>query len=124
MPGLLNGVTTVVHVDPAGALRIQSARITLPDPACVVSLEDWLQNAIAQLFNSPAATDEPSGPSFFNVSTHQWRSVESRMVRHKLAVALPSDTCPVKLSGGAFAVPKDLDRELLIAGHRTVKSPR
>ena len=27
---------------PAGALRIQSARIALPDPACVVSLHDWL----------------------------------------------------------------------------------
>ena len=44
---------------------------------------------------------KPIAPSFFNVSMHQWRSVVRRMVRCKLAVALPSDTCPVQWSGGA-----------------------
>ena len=31
---------------PEGALRIESARIALPDPACVVSLEDWLPRSM------------------------------------------------------------------------------
>ena len=87
----------------AGALRIQSARIALPDPACVVSAKDWLPRSIAQSFNFPAVTDKPIAPKFFNVSVHQWRSVVRRMVRCKLAVALPSDTCPVRLTGGPQA---------------------
>ena len=88
---------------PAGALRIQSARIALPDPACIVSPEDWLPKSIAQTFNSPAATDKPIAPSFFNVSMHQWRAMVRRMVKCGLAVALPRDTCSVRLAGGAFA---------------------
>ena len=101
----------------AGALRIRSARIALPDPACVLSLEDWLPRSIAQSFNSP---------SLFNVSMHQWRSVVQRMVRCNLAVALPRDTCPVQLSGGAFAVPKTTlaTASSVIAGLKTVKSLR
>ena len=103
---------------PAGALRIQSARIALPDPACVVSLEDWPPKSIAQSFNAPAATGEPVAPSFFIVSMHQWRSVVRGVVRCKLAVALPSDTCPIQLSGGSFAVPGDKDRDRLIRDRR------
>ena len=78
----------------------------------MVSLEDWLPKSVAESFNSPAGTGKPIAPSFFNVSMPQWRSVLRRTVRCKLAVALPSDTCSVALSGGAFAVPKDegLDR--------------
>ena len=44
------------------------------------------------------------------------------MVTWKLAVALPSDTCPVSLSGGAFAVPKDVDRDRLISDRRPQNS--
>ena len=87
-------------------------------PACVVSLDDWLPKSIAQSLNSPAATDQPIAPRFFNVSMHQWRSSVRRMVRCKLAVALPGDTCPVWLSGGAFALPKDEDRDWLICDRR------
>ena len=54
----------------------------------------------------------------FNVSMSQWRSVVRRMVRCKLAVALPSDTCCVQLSGGAFAVPKEEARDRLICDRR------
>ena len=36
------------------------------------------------------------------------------MVRCGLAVALPSDTCPVELAGGPFAVAKDEHRDRLI----------
>ena len=79
---------------PAGALRIFSARIALPDPACVVSLDDWLTKSIDQSFNAPAATDQPISPSCFNVTVYQWRAVVRRMVRCKLAVTLPSDTVP------------------------------
>ena len=86
----------------ARALRIQSARIVLLDPACAVTLDDWLPKSNAQSFNAPAVTDQPISLSFFNVSMHQWRSVVRRMVRCKLAVDLPSDTCPFQLSGGAF----------------------
>ena len=106
---------------PAGALRIQSARIA-PDPACVVSLDDWPLKSIAHSVNSPAATGEPNAPSFFKVSMSQWRSVVRRMVRCKWAVALPSDTWPVQLSGGAFAVPKDADRDRLICDRRPQNS--
>ena len=88
---------------PAGALRIQSARVALPDPACVVSLEDRLPKSIAQSFNSPEATDQPIAPSCFKVFLHEWRAVVRRMVRRKMAVALPSDTGPVQLAGGPFS---------------------
>ena len=58
---------------PAGALRIQSGRIALPDPACVVSMEDWLPKSVAQSSNSPAGTGQPIAPSFFlNVSCAAW----------------------------------------------------
>ena len=82
------------------------------------SLDDWLPKSIAQPFNSPAAI----APSFFNVSMHQWRSVVRRTVRCKLAVALPSDTCLVQLSGGAFGVPKDDARDRLICDRRPQNS--
>ena len=110
----------------AGALRIQSARIAMPDPACVVSLEDWLPKSIAQSFSALAATGEPVAPSFFNVSMRQWRSVVRRMVRCNLAVALPSDTCPVQLSGRAFAVPKlrIVNASYVLADLRTINSLR
>ena len=52
----------------------------------------------------------------------QWRSVVRRTVRCKLAVALPSDTCSVALSGGAFTVPKDEGRGRLICDRRPQKS--
>ena len=107
---------------PEGALRIESARIALPDPACVVSLEDWLPTSIAEAFNSPATTDQPIAPKYFNVSMNQWRSVVRRMVRCKLAVALPSDTCSPLLSGGAFAVRKDAGRDRLICDRRPQNS--
>ena len=38
---------------PEGALRTASARIALPDPACVVSHMDWLPKSIVEAFNSP-----------------------------------------------------------------------
>ena len=101
---------------PAGATSIQSARIALPDPASVVSLSDWLPKSMAQSFNAPAATDKPIAPKFFNVSVRQWRAVVRRMVRSKLAVALPGDTCSIQLAGGVFAVPKDEARDRLISG--------
>ena len=107
---------------PAGALRIQPARIALPDPACVITLDDWLPKSIAQSFNAPAATDQPISQSFSKVSMHQWRSVVRRMVSCKLAVALPSDTAPVQLAAGAFAVPKDKDRDRLICDRRLQNS--
>ena len=44
------------------------------------------------------------------------------MVRCKLAVALPSDTCSVQLSGGAFAVPRDEGRDRLISDRRPQNS--
>ena len=106
---------------PSGALRIRSG-IALPDPACVVSLDDWLPESIAQSFNSPAASGQPIAPSFFNVSMHQWRSVVRRMLRYKLAVALPRDTCPVRLAGGAFAVPKGEARGRLVCDRRPQNS--
>ena len=94
----------------AGALRILTARTALPDPACVITLDDWLPRSIVQSFNDHAATDQPNSSSFFNGSMHQWRSVVRRMVRCKLAVALPSDAEPVRVAAGAFALPKDRDR--------------
>ena len=45
-----------------------------------------------------------------------------RMVRCKLAVALASDMCPVQLSGGAFAVPKDEGRDRLMCDRRPQNS--
>ena len=45
-----------------------------------------------------------------------------RMVRCKLAVTLPSDTCPVQLSGGTFAVPKEKARDRLICDRRPQNS--
>ena len=103
---------------PAGALRIQPARIALPDPACVV----WLPKSVAHSFNSPEATDQPIAPSHFNVSLHEWRAVVRRMVRCTLAIALPRDTGPVQLSGGAFAVPQDKTRDRLICNRRPQNS--
>ena len=83
-----------------------------------------LPKSIAQSFNAPAATDQPTSPSFFHVSMHQWRSVVRRMVGCTLAVALPSDTCSVQLSGGAFAVPKHEGRDRLICERRPQKQSR
>ena len=103
-------------------MRIESARIALPDPACVVFLDDWLPRSMAESFNSPAATDKPIAPKYFNVSMSQWRSVVRRMVRCKLAVALPSDTCSAQLAGGAFAVRKDEGRDRLICDRRPQNS--
>ena len=77
-----------------------------------------LPKSIAQSFNAPVATDQPFSPSNFNVTMHQWRSVVRRMVRCKLTVALPSGTCHLKLSGGAFAVAKDGARDRLICNRR------
>ena len=64
----------------------------------------------------------PSPLRFFDVSMLQWRFVVGRTVRCKLAVALPSNTCPVQLCGGAFAVPKDDARDRLICDGRPQKS--
>ena len=97
---------------PAGA----SARIALPDPACVVSVDDWSPKSIAQSLNAPARS--ACFTKFFNDSMHQWRSVVRRMVRCKLAGALPSDTAPERLAAGALAVPKDEDRDRFICDHR------
>ena len=47
-----------------------------------------------------------------------------QICRCKLAVALPSDTCPVQLSGGACTVPKDEDRDRLVCDHSPQNSPR
>ena len=44
------------------------------------------------------------------------------MVRCKLAVALPSDTCPVGLAGGVFAVPKDEPRDRFICDRKPQNS--
>ena len=46
------------------------------------------------------------------------------MVRCKLPVALPSDTCPVQLAGGAFAVPKDEAGDRLICDRRPQNSQK
>ena len=46
-----------------------------------------------------------------NVSMHEWSALVRRMVRSRLAVSLPSESCPPELSGGAFSAEKDRDRD-------------
>ena len=119
---------------PAGALRVQSARIALPGPAYVVSLDDWPPKAISQSFDSPAATDKPIAPSFFNVSMspgeisiHQWSSVVRRMVRCRCQQSLFPAT-PAPLSWLVARLPSPQMRPAtdlsVIAGLRTVNSRR
>ena len=111
MPELCSGVATAARID----LQERCASNQL-------ELHCRLPKAVAESFNSPTSTGKPIAPSFFNVSMHQWRSVVRRMVRCKLAVALPSDTCSVAFSGGAFAVPKDEGRDRLISDRRPQNS--
>ena len=107
---------------PSGAMKLVSARIALPDPACVINLADWLPEETAQRFVAPKATGEEIGPRFFNVSMTEWRLVVRRMVRCGLAAAFPADACPPALSGGVFAVAKDSKRDRLICDRRPQNS--
>ena len=123
---LRNGVIDGTGNRPAGALRIESARIVLPDPACVITLDDWLPESIVQSLIAPAAPDQPISPSVFNVSMHQWRSVVRRMVRCKLAIALPSDTAPFGWLLERLPCPRIriVTASSVTAGLKTVKGPR
>ena len=46
---------------PNGAMKVTSARIALPDPACVVKLADWLPEETARKFVAPGATGADIG---------------------------------------------------------------
>ena len=53
--------------------KVMSARIALPDHACVVKLADWLPAGIAQKFATPENTGEGVGQRHFNMSMTEWR---------------------------------------------------
>ena len=107
---------------PIGAMKVTSARIALPDPACVVKLADWLPEETARKFVTPEATGDDIGQRYFNVSMSEWRLVVRRMVRCGLATSLPADACPPVLSGRVFAVAKDSTRDRLICDRRPQNS--
>ena len=107
---------------PIGAMKVTSARIALPDPACVVKLADWLPEETARKFVTPEATGDDIGQRYFNVSMSEWRLVVRRMVRCGLATSLPADACPPVLSGGVFAVAKDSTRDRVICDRRPQNS--
>ena len=50
---------------PIGALKVTSARIALPDPACVVKLADWLPEETARKFVTPESTGNDIGQRYF-----------------------------------------------------------
>ena len=82
------------------AMKVMSARIALPGPACVVKLPDCLPADFAQKFATPEITGEGVGQRYLNVSMTEWRLMVRRLVRCGLAVGLPADACPPSLSGG------------------------
>ena len=107
---------------PIGAMKVTSARIALPDLACVVKLADWLPEETARKFMTPEATGDDIGQRYFNVSMSEWRLVVRRMIRCGLATSLPANACPPVLSGGVFAVAKDSTRDRLICDRRLQNS--
>ena len=107
---------------PVGALKVTSARIALPDLACVVKLSDWLPADIARKDATSECTGAEIGQRFFNVSLPEWRVVVRRLVRCGLAAALPATSCPPELSGGAFAEKKDDNRVRFICDKRSQNS--
>ena len=60
---------------PNGAMIVMSARIALPDPACVVKLAFWLPAEIAQKFAMPETAGEEIGQRHVNLSMTEWRLV-------------------------------------------------
>ena len=80
-------------------LRIQSARIALPDPRLFRLLGRLVTKVDRPVIQLSRCHRRTHCAKLFNVSMHQWRPVVRRMVRCKLAVALPGDTCSVQLSG-------------------------
>ena len=109
------------------AMKVYSDRIGLPRRACVVRLADWLPSSVGAAFDAPppkpaALKDQLPGSqtdrSFFAVEMNEWYKVVRRMARAGLGRMVPQAPGRLRRAAGAFAVPKDAQRDRLIGDRR------
>ena len=100
-----------------------STRNSFPSRALIVPLLDWLPARVADDFCCPEDPDAIGDhSSFFAVTQQQWRAGVRRMLRCKLACALPPSALDPRLAAGAFAVAKDENRERFTGDRRPEQS--
>ena len=85
----------------------------MPQKAAVVPLDDWLPPSLVSVWNHPEseASCAPVAPRYFEVNMSEWRALCRRMLRSGLRKKIHPASSPSHLSGGAFSVSKDLDRD-------------
>ena len=83
--------------------------------AAVVLLNDWFPLCLVSVWNHPEseASRAQVAPRYFDVICRQKHYVDA-MLRNGLGKKIHSASSPSHLSGGAFSVPKDLDRDRFI----------
>ena len=93
----------------------------MPRKAAVVPLDDWLPPSLVSAWNHPEceASSVPVAPRYFDVNMAEWRALCRRMLRSGLGKKVLPTSSPCHLSGGAFSVPEDLDRDRFIGDRQS-----
>ena len=88
--------------------------------AAVVPLDEWLPPSLVSVRNHPEseAWCFPIVPRYFDVNMSEWGTLCRRMLRSGLGKKIHPASFPSHFSGGAFSVPKDLDRDRIIGDRR------
>ena len=94
----------------SSACPIVADRISMPRKAAV---DDWLPPSLVSAWNHPEceASGIPFVPRYIDVNMAGWRALCRRMLRSGLGKKVHPTSPPFHLSGGAFSVPRDLDRD-------------
>ena len=86
----------------------------------MVPLDDWLPSSLVGAWNHPEceASGVPVAPRYSDVSMAEWTAFCKRMLRSGLGKKVHPAASPSHLSGGAFSVPEDVDRDRFIGDRR------
>ena len=109
----------------SSACPVVADRIGMPRKAAVVPLDDWLPPSLVSAWNHPdcEASSVPVAPQYFDVNMAEWRALCRHMLRSGLEKKVFPTSSPYHVSGGAFAVPKDIDRDKFIGDRRPRNGP-
>ena len=94
---------------------------SMPRKAAVVPLDDWLPSnvwSVLGAIQSCEVSGSPVAPRSFDVNMGEWRALCRRMLRSGLGKKVHPTSSLSHLSGGAFAVPEDFDRDRFIGDRR------